>query len=303
MDWKRAVVVGALTALALGGCIGIPLHISSVEEDLPKKAAPIVVGQTDRAEVRRVLGEPWVSSDYRAFDLFRVSDWNGWIGVFLIYIPVPDWEPVTGYLLVSYDAGGTVSALDNGVTNSGSILWAGSRGLHLVASELEFIVEGDTVPQVLAVRPPLRDQYLSARAPRDQCTVVVGCPIGSCSSNLSLQVDESQAWSLPNSSDPVPPIARNRLEPETLVPGERRLRLIEPKFRGGSKIWADKRFVCAAGEVWYALLLDNETSGTGDAIKLSREMPGTLRTQPMLIWREGQWLVPQEPQDGARQGR
>lgn len=295
MDKGRAVVSWVLAALALGGCFGVPLHRSSLEEDLPKKTAPIVVGQTDRVEVRRVLGEPWVSSDYWGFDLFRVSDWNGGIAVLFVLVPIPDSEQVDGYLLVSYGAGGKVSAFDNGVTSSGSMLSAGSSGLHLVAADLGFIVEGDAVPHVVAVRPALRDQYLSERAPRDRCTVVVGCPIGSCGSNLSLRVDEGPAWSLPHSSDSVPPIARTRLEPETLAPGEHRLRLIEPKFRGGSKTWADKRIVCAAGEVWYALLLDSETSGTDDAIKLAREMPETFRAQPMLIWREGRWLVPQEP--------
>ena len=295
MDRRRAVVVGALAVFALGGCLGIPLHSSSVEEDLPKKTAPIVVGQTDRVEVRRVLGEPWVSSDYWGFDLFRISDWNGWLAVFFIYVPIPVFEKVNGYLLVSYDAGGRVSAFDKGVTSREFTDATGSNSLRLAAADLGFIVEGDTVPPVLAVSPALRDQYLSERAPRDRCTVVVGCTIGSCSSNLSLQVDEGEAWSLPYSSDPVPPIARNRLEPETLAPGEHRVRLIEPAFRGGSKTWADKRFVCATGEVWYGLLLDNETLGTSDVIKLSRDMPETFREQPMLIWREGQWLVPQEP--------
>jgi hypothetical protein len=288
-----AVALGALAALALGGCFGIPVHRSSVEEDLPKKTAPIVVGQTDRVDVRRVLGEPWVSSDYWGFDLFRISDWNGWLGVFFIYVPIGGFERVNGYLLVSYDAGGRVSAFDKGVTSKSTDA-TGSNGLRLAAAELGFIVEGDTVPPVLAVSSALRDQYLRERAPRDRCTAVVGCPIGSCSSNLSLQVDEGQAWSLPYSSDPVPPIARNRLEPETLAPGEHRVRLIEPAFRGGSKTWADKRFGCAAAEVWYGLLLDNETSGTNDVIKLSRDMPETFREQPMLIWRDGKWLVPQE---------
>ena len=152
-----AVALGALAALALAGCFGIPVHRSSVEEDLPKKTAPIVVGQTDRVDVRRVLGEPWVSSDYWGFDLFRISDWNGWLGVFFIYVPIGGFERVNGYLLVSYGAGGRVSTFDKGVTSKSTDA-TGSNGLRLAAAELGFIVEGDTVPPVLAVSSALRDQ-------------------------------------------------------------------------------------------------------------------------------------------------
>jgi hypothetical protein len=39
------------------------------------------------------------------------------------------------------------------------------------------------------------------------------------------------------------------------------------------------------------------------AIDVSAQMPEAFREQPMLIWRDGQWLPPQESYDGAQEVR
>jgi len=52
-------------------------------ENLGEQTAPIVAGKSDRAPVRSLLGQPWLSSDHWRFDLFRSTDRSSAI-VFLV---------------------------------------------------------------------------------------------------------------------------------------------------------------------------------------------------------------------------
>jgi hypothetical protein len=54
MDTIRTGIFAAV--LALAGCGEVPLRESQLETTLPEKTAPIVVGQTDLAAVRQLLG-------------------------------------------------------------------------------------------------------------------------------------------------------------------------------------------------------------------------------------------------------
>jgi hypothetical protein len=100
--------------LALGGCFGVPLSRSKVEETL--QTMSIEVGVADRAEVRRAVGQPLLSSEYWRFDVFRISDWNGGV-LFFGYVPVPMWEKNEGFVVVGgrvlFVLGVTVSGADS----------------------------------------------------------------------------------------------------------------------------------------------------------------------------------------------
>jgi hypothetical protein len=240
MDRNRAVVVGALTALALGGCIGIPLHISSVEEDLPKKAAPIVVGQAARAQVRQALGEPLIASEYWRFDAFRISDWNVGVAV---------------------------------------------RDLQLRATAKETF---------LAVPPDRRDQYLKDVPEREWCRVLVGAPHSI--SEATLRLDAQPGPTLPATMTDTLLLLR-------LAPGSHWLEILG---NGATKA-GTARIECAAGALIYAALQVLPSVGGSNhpsiEIVVSSDRPYGFEYQALLIWGNGQWLVPQEPQDGARQGR
>jgi hypothetical protein len=115
MDTIRTRAFAAALALALGGCIPIPLHISSVEDDLTRKTAPIAVGEADRMSVRQKLGEPLISSEYWRFDAFRITEWDVAVLVFAGGIPVPAWDKEDGYILVAYDESGYTADVQYGL--------------------------------------------------------------------------------------------------------------------------------------------------------------------------------------------
>jgi hypothetical protein len=98
VDRGRGVVLVALVELALGGCFGVPLSRSKVEETL--QTTSIEVGVSDRADVRREVGQPLMGSEYWRFDVFRISDWNRGV-LFFVYLPIPMWEKNEGFVLVT----------------------------------------------------------------------------------------------------------------------------------------------------------------------------------------------------------
>jgi hypothetical protein len=87
MEKTGAVVVAAVLGLALEGCGEYPLKESQIEAAMPERIAPIVVGETDRAVVRRLLGTPLAASDHWQFDLIHVTDKNS--DLIWIFVPVP----------------------------------------------------------------------------------------------------------------------------------------------------------------------------------------------------------------------
>ena len=287
----RGVGIGVV-AVMLDACVGIaPIQENKVEATLPTQNSPIVVGQTDRAAVRKLLGEPWVKSAYWGFDLFRFSDRERE----LIVVFVPLWVSTVDvrlYVLVDYDATGKVAAYDKGVTHGPSVSrgpTSGGDAALLQAGETALAVNPVTHTSSIFVSPVRRDEYLAGQKPVDQCTVVLGCNADwQCTSSLT--VDGGMERALPDSLyvfSKTPgelriESVRPWLAPMVLPAGDRQLEVFT-----GKQAFANTRFQCVAGELSYALI--------DDPIRLSAEMPGTFREQPMLIWRDGQWLVPQEP--------
>ena len=302
MDRPWAWIVAGAAAIALSGCFGLPLHKTDVDKVVNEEAAAIFVGETDRSNLRQKLGEPLAGSEYWRFDLFRLSGSNVGAGFILLPYPIPfvvNADRISAWLLVQYDGSGKVTAHDRGVTHSNTnTAWeySGSGSLRLeVAETMSLIVEGPDKPPFMVVWPAWRDAYLSDHASRAGCTVVAGCGPGGCRKGLAIDVDVNEPPSDRNVPLTVPYQGLFLLSRGELAPGTHLVRLMETTSGKGHRVIASSQVDCAAGEVVYLSLPDPDTADAGNEFAVSREIPEAFQPQTLLIWRDGQWLVPQEP--------
>jgi hypothetical protein len=299
----RVIRLAAVGVVALGGCAGeIPVHESSVPKQFEHATTAITIGETDKAALRQLLGEPWVSSEYWQFELFRLSGRD--VDLLITFAPFPlpfgyTTNEEERYLLVQYDANGKVSAF--ATSTSGDFGYDPQVGAVIVSIG----VQGQ-MPDVF-VSPQRRAEYLETQRGGDHCLVLVACRGAICYDvTPGLIVDRSESVKLPKAL-----LGPSWLTPLILPPGRHRL---EVTSTGKYKLQAETEFSCTAGNLLYVALdvkLDEAEARKqhwfvkvplNSAFSVSHERPegSDLR---MLIWRDGTWLVPQEPQDGVRQGR
>jgi hypothetical protein len=310
IPWRPAVA--AALAVALGACGDVPLKTTEVESALPRQAEAIVVGRTDRTQVLGQLHEPWLSSEYWRFDLFRMTGKNVDVGILLVPWPVPfgaSSEEVRAYVLVGYDANGVVSAVASGATHGEDSSWKvptdGNDNLLLTAGVTGFAVESSNHTPSVLISAARRDEYLAALRAGDRCTVLVGCKQDQCSN--ALVVDSGEPLPMPgvltriqkNSAGGIEVLTQSWLAPLALPPGQHRLQ-IPPNPH--TTLEATTEFSCGAGDLVYAVI-EIESGDKREAwrhwktqlrgsLSVSRQMPEEFREQPMLIWRDGRWLVP-----------
>ncbi|HEX7374542.1 MAG TPA: hypothetical protein VF277_06180 [Steroidobacteraceae bacterium] len=302
-----AVGTAVLIALWLTGCGDMRVRESKVEATLPAMVAPIVVGETDRAAVRLALGEPWLHSDAWRFDLFRVTDRTTAVA----FIIVPVWvgsDDVHGYVLVAYDEQGKVKAHSGGTVEgdkeSGRSLLASSESSSalITAGDISFAVNAfDQTPSV-AVSPTRRDAWLAQSRHMDgQCLLMLGCVAGFCQTGIA--IDAGPTRSLPggyvghrnNDHGGTELWQQPWIAPVAVSPGVHRISVLPPRM---ATLDASAEFTCAAGEVRYGVIdvrrdegMHWKTALVGE-ITIERKLPQSLRDHPMVIWRDGEWLVP-----------
>jgi hypothetical protein len=231
-----------MTGVMLGGCIGFPVHVSSVRNDLPSMTAPIVAGETDRATVRSRLGEPLIWSEHWRFDAFRITERNVGVIVFGGGIPVPVWDKEEGYILVAYDQEGRAADVQYGLRSGGS--WAGGESggpasVTITARDLQLRATGKET--FLAVPPSRRDQYWQSLPSGTECRVVIGAP--DSISDAALLIDGQPG-------PPLPKTMYDTLMPIRLAPGRHRIEVL----RSGTDRSGVTEIQCAGGETHYAAL-------------------------------------------------
>lgn len=285
---KAPKILGILSlAAALSGCIGIPLHISSVEDDLPGKAASVVAGESDRTQVRQSLGEPLISSRYWRFDAFRITEWNAGVVVFGGGVPVPAWGKEDGYILVAYDEHERASEVQYGLRSSGSWIDPPSAWRDAVVNVRDLQLRAAGRQVFLAVPPERRDRYLGETVPGAACRVLIGALDALRDARLS--VDGQPGPILPET-------LIDTLLPLTLAPGTHALEISGPAS-------TTAELQCEAGAILFVALAP--TSGSfksrsrSMALTVSPVMPDGFRDQALLIWGNGQWLVEAEAAPGA----
>lgn len=296
MNWVRASIVATLAGLALGGCGEFPHKESQIETAMPERIAPIAVGESDRAEVRRLLGTPLAASSYWQFDLFHLTDKNS--DLLWIFVPVGfSSQVVSGYVLVAYDEHGVVASYTHGFARESSTYRSDpGEEADLVAGDVQFVTGKDAA--YLSVTAERRDSYLDQHVGADRCRVVVGCaPSQWCFARL--KIDGSQQVDSPVALTGLP----FAVAVKEIVAGEHSIEATPALFR--VSFTGATRFLCPAGETRFVALelSPDDTRGVTRwrrhlfaAFTVSAEMPEPLRPQPLLIWGNGQWLVPHEPE-------
>lgn len=283
---------------------------SEVEPTLPTMVARIIIGESDRSAVRRLFGEPWLHSDFWQFDLFRVTDRATAVAIMI----VPTWVgsyTVNGYVLVSYDKRGFVSGRSavvvegDNISGRSFVASSGPSSGLISAGDVTFAVdEVEQTPSVY-VSTRRRDEFLEQSGRSDnQCLLVLACVSSFC--DMRIAVDGVPSGALPGAYTGHPASDRAGTEfwrqlwlaPIALAPGAHRIVVMPPKY---AALEAATELRCAAGEVLFAAIdvrrLDRmrwKIPLEGE-IKVSRGMPESLQDRPLVIWRDGVWLVPAEP--------
>ena len=267
-----------------------------------KKTSPITVGKSDRESVRALLGQPWIGSDYWRFDLFRLTGRDAAIGLLWVLVPVPfaNVDTTTAYVLVTYDAEGRVSDRRHGLAYDESMFETHMAASVRVVSEghAGFAYEDERKRGWVHVSADRRRAYMGDYRSPTSCSLLVGCTEDWCQTQFAIDGGSAQ---------PLPDTVEGGIQGVVmvaLVPGEhridvRRLSLLAPEIK------AHASFSCAAGERRYAAIqivreAYQKAEHTryrlhGDVI-VTAEVPPLLAAQPLMIWREDQWLVPQEPE-------
>lgn len=315
-----------LTAL-LGGCgFGIPVKDPTQVRQQVEQSMKIRIGESSRADVRTLLGEPWLESDFWHFELYRAESEQKELSFFVFFTPpVPigvfTWK-IGGFVLVSYDSAGHVAKVSAG---NASRSMGDQDALMLRAGELNLVIEplGDGSPQLIA-DPARFAGFLALRRASPVCTLILACsrpasperwPDESCPDRVAVDdgepLDPKPLYAVCDPASHCPPtavpghmFARVPLwVPFTLPPGQHRLKMSSSVFKGNM----EAAFECAAGEVRYATVSGQVNwhwwgprSSTLDAtVSWSADSPADWSSRSVLLYRHDRWLAAPVPADRA----
>jgi hypothetical protein len=179
----RSAVV-AILAFAMLSCGEVPLR--DTEKALREELAPqlelavsaIQPGYSDRQSVRAALGEPWITSDLFRFDAFRIeaSVLDPRLLFVIVPVPVPLGASGAGYVVVTYQADGTVESVEQSIDPPHGESYeafervpvlAGSAGVSIV--NMPFFTA-----RAVEVDAGRRGQLAETAAGGD-CPILIGC--------------------------------------------------------------------------------------------------------------------------------
>lgn len=322
-------IVALLVTLFLASCASIDIvNPDDPVAALPDRSAAILPGQTDRAAVRSLLGEPLQAGDRLRFDLFREGTTQTMVPIVLTPLPVPFGrmkDELLRYTLVSYDDSGRAAALASGIFRKPSEFRRTARidgenaALHLRVGDLMFFVDpqGERRENLL-VAPNARDGVLRRVHSPAACAVVLGCGSRGCSERLAvdgaperrlplrivqlywLKEDERESWMAGTSSSGTEPLSwLESLVALQLSPGEHALRFSSDPFSGEHEI----SLACRPGEIVYLMVnsRDNEhffNRALSDwQVERLDSMPASFTRRPLVILYGGEWFVEAERAD------
>jgi hypothetical protein len=297
--WKALVALTALTGL--GGCIpvALPERVPNDVDAYTRQSASIHSGETTRAEVHMMLGDPWRSSRYWQTDvhLFLAVQrtYTIWTGLAVFFPEATDvgWD---GYVLVAYDDDDRVTAVDSGAR-------ATTRAyMMLRASDITFakIPRKHAYELVLLASGPRLSDYLRLRPQAGNCKLIVACePGAACPDRVAidntLAFDPSFVSLACDSGSACPHGARPRaaedfalvpvLQPLILSAGEHRVVVGSSSMKGDTEGMVN----CPAGETRYARIQGDVSPERGlqATIVVVDNMPDGWSDYSIVIWRSG----------------
>jgi hypothetical protein len=283
---------------------------------IPDRTSEIIVGKTDRATARKILGEPRLSSYFLRMELYRSQTSQGQTMVAITPWPVPFahiTDEVERYTLVVFDRNDVVSEFDSGIFRrptewrkaapiSFDFPWLKLRAGDLLFYVMPTAQRGDH----LLAGPRTRDAYLQAVRGTGRCAVVFACGERGCSDRV--RVDAGAELQLPGRllffSREVESVDRRlAYEPdarapllETLVayslaPGEHVFEFSSRYLQGRHMTTV----TCTAGEVKYVTISANVADGDKAfldwTIEQSPVLPTSLAGRALVLVHENQWYV------------
>lgn len=295
---RPSVFVAAVfsTALVLHGCGEMSVRESQVEQTLTPKTASIVVGQTDRAAMRQLLGEPWLASQYWQFDLFQLSGQNS--ALTIIFIPMLySTEDVRGYVLVTYDEHGVVAAFGHGIAREGNTgMSTFPVSVSIRAGDIEFRASGDGERTYLAVDPPRAEAYLASFPAQNGCRILLGTVGDRCGTRVT--IDGGPPVVMPTESTDWRPAWL----PIEVAPGTHGVEF-------ASDIWhcafeGREQVSCAAAENRYAAVALTPVEATSAwqlkarlaaTVTVAGAPPDAFHGHALILHANGAWRVQPEP--------
>jgi len=316
-----------LTLLLTTGCAIDYISPKDPEIFIPDRSAEVVVGLTERAAVRGVLGAPQLSSAYWGFDLFRINTEQTNVLVALTPWPIPfarEKDQLHRYTLVTYDAKGLTSAIATGIFRrptrwrNVSPIRSDYPSLHLRTGELMFFLDPEGARDVnILAAPNSRDMYLQHAKDSPDCVAVLGCGDRGCGDQLSVDAGpirrlpmriahaywfkegERDSWlkgmesSISDASTPW----FEALVALKLTAGKHLIE-ISAKHLGGAHSFS---FTCCSGKVIYMIVSasDNESFLNrvlaNWQIEQTDNMPESFARRPLVLLDDGKWYVDAEP--------
>lgn len=289
-----------LLALVLAGCAVEWHRPAEPARALPDRAGALQPAPETREAMRALLGAPYLDGGDLGFDLFREEIDQVTVPVAITPLPVPFArlvDTVRRYTLVQYDAQGRITARASGLHRRAPDWRAATVEDNLVlrldAGDLSFVAGRFDRRETLLASAAWRDAWL-ARAPAG-CEVVAGCAARGCSDGL--RVDDGPLLPAPARLPATEgDAAVDALVWLPLAPGAHRLQFVDSHFRGEQSL----ALTCAAGErTWLrvdAWIAPEDSSWPRGkpmhwALAPQAAMPPEFAGRPLLLWRDGRWLV------------
>jgi hypothetical protein len=294
-----AFLLAAALPCFLAGCGEVPLRdtdqalVDELTPQLDRAVAGIDPGRSDRQSVRAALGEPWITSDLLRFDAFRLDASVLAPSLLLAVVPIPMTFTASGsgYVVVTYDADGSVESVGHAVDTHGKAqdprsgatptppVLAVPGGVAIIHVSSNLLV-GGTVVEVAAGR---RAQLEAATTGVD-CPVLLGC--FDCKPRMlyvptGLLLDGA-----------APMTGRQQPVPLRVSPGLHVLSL--PALDDGKTSFT---FECRDGQQLYATLYPRRVElrwhavGTQWEISVQPAAKATQDGEPLLVDDGDQWLV------------
>lgn len=295
-------------ASVMAGCFMMTTSSSFSQKELTKKADVALANPTTQADVRKLLGEPWISSERWRVEVYRkTGNYRELLVTFgLLPFPIPapipmPKEDLTGYTLVSYSTSGVVEAVDTAVSK-----YPDSPLAHMQAGDFAFTEKeppaGAPTRMALQALIVSHERFAASAIGTEvrSCTVLVGCSATSCTSSpieMQLDGDTSTKYVLGTFGSG----GRNPLVPLTPKPGAHTLHFSVL----GEVDWGEvsTQFTCPAPELLYVIptalirrtyRIENlfrphaRLEGT---VQIQNEVPAELKESGVLLWTNGRWLV------------